>query len=254
VNSSKLRRTAYREGAPQLVNDGPAIQSHRSQKNGPARRPASAQHGAQRLTLQSSARGAARHEPKAMAMPKSSSTAIIIARGCASRTKFTATLPRVAVQNSSRHSAGTGGALRRAIQAWTCCSGRAGCCCSAAAVPCRTWRPQRFRAAHGRRSGGSPNPGVDLELCVKSHGTWEVVDKDEVVLMPDKVIRCRFDLDHEVFPGGFYDVRWFRADDRGKLIEITRERFQRRNHPVGRKDPYRCHEDRDPQGDGAAAT
>jgi hypothetical protein len=73
----------------------------------------------------------------------------------------------------------------------------------------------------GRRSGGSPAPGVDLELCVKSHGRWEVVDKDEVVLMPDKVMRCRFDLDHEVFPGGFYDVRWFRADDRGRLVEIT---------------------------------
>jgi hypothetical protein len=84
-----------------------------------------------------------------------------------------------------------------------------------------------------RRSGGSPNPGVDLELCVKSHGNWEVVDKDDVVLMPDKVIRCRFDLNHEVFPGGFYDVRWFRADDRGKLVEITRERFQLRNHSVG---------------------
>jgi hypothetical protein len=52
-------------------------------------------------------------------------------------------------------------------------------------------------------SGGSLNPGVDLELCVKSHGRWEVVDDDEVVLMPDKVIRCRFDLNHEVFPGGF---------------------------------------------------
>jgi hypothetical protein len=86
-----------------------------------------------------------------------------------------------------------------------------------------------------RRSGGSPNPGVDLELCVKSHGKWEVVDNDDVVLLPEKVIRCRFDLDHEVFPGGFYDVRWFRADDRGKLIEITRERFQLRNHPVGRQ-------------------
>jgi hypothetical protein len=87
----------------------------------------------------------------------------------------------------------------------------------------------------GRRSGGSPNPGVDLELCVKSHGNWEVVDDDEAVLMPDKVIRCRFDLNHEVFPSGFYDVRWFRADDRGKLIEITRERFQLRNHSVGRR-------------------
>ena len=84
-----------------------------------------------------------------------------------------------------------------------------------------------------RRSGANPNPGVDLELCVKSHGKWEVVDDDELVLMPDKVIRCRFDLNHEVFPSGFYDVRWFRADDRGKLVEITRERFQLRNHSVG---------------------
>ena len=86
-----------------------------------------------------------------------------------------------------------------------------------------------------RRSGANPNPGVDLELWVKSHGKWEVVDDDEVVLMPDKVIRCRFDLNHEVFPSGFYDVRWFRADDRGKLIEITRERFQLRNHSIGRR-------------------
>jgi hypothetical protein len=86
-----------------------------------------------------------------------------------------------------------------------------------------------------RRSGASPNPGVDLELCVKSHGNWEVVDDDDVVLMPDKVIRCRFDLNHEVFAGGFYDVRWFRADDRGKFVEITRERFQLRNHAVGRR-------------------
>jgi hypothetical protein len=86
-----------------------------------------------------------------------------------------------------------------------------------------------------RRSGASPNPRGDLELCVKSHGRWEVVDDDEVVLMPDKVIRCRFDLNHEVFPGGFYDVRWFQADDCGKLIEITRERFQLRNHSVGRR-------------------
>jgi hypothetical protein len=86
-----------------------------------------------------------------------------------------------------------------------------------------------------RRSSGSPNSGVDLELCVKSHGKWEVVDDDEVVLMADKVIRCRFDLIHEVFPSGFYDVRWFRPDDRGKLIEITRERFQLRNHSFGRR-------------------
>jgi hypothetical protein len=86
-----------------------------------------------------------------------------------------------------------------------------------------------------RRSGASPNSGVDLRLCVKSHGRWEVVDDDDVVLMPDKVIRCRFDLNHEVFAGGFYDVRWFQADDRGKLIEITRERFQLRNHSIGRR-------------------
>ena len=85
------------------------------------------------------------------------------------------------------------------------------------------------------RSGGSPNRGGDLELWVKSHGRWEVVDDDEVVLLPDRVIRCRFDLNHEVFPSAFYDVRWFRADDRGKLVEITRERFQLRNHLVGRR-------------------
>ena len=89
-----------------------------------------------------------------------------------------------------------------------------------------------------RRSGGSLNPGVDLKLCVKSHGNWEFVDDDEVVLMPGKVIRCRFDLNHEVFPGGFYDVRWYRADDRGKLVEITRERFQLRNHAIGRRTGY----------------
>jgi hypothetical protein len=84
-----------------------------------------------------------------------------------------------------------------------------------------------------RRSSARPDPGVDLELCVKSHGNWEVVDDDDLVLMPDKVIRCRFDLNHEVFPSGFYDVRWFRADDPGKLVEITRERFQLRNHSIG---------------------
>ena len=86
-----------------------------------------------------------------------------------------------------------------------------------------------------RRSGGNPAPGVDLELCVNSHGKWEVVDDDDVVLVPDKVIRCRFDLNHEVFAGSFYDVRWFQADDRGKLNEITRERFQLRNHSIGRR-------------------
>ena len=61
------------------------------------------------------------------------------------------------------------------------------------------------------------------------------VDDDELVLMPDKVIRCRFNLNHEVFPSGFYDVCCFRADDRGKLVEITRERFQLRNHSIGRR-------------------
>jgi hypothetical protein len=87
----------------------------------------------------------------------------------------------------------------------------------------------------GRRSGASLNPGIDVELWVKSHGNWDVVDDDEVVLMPDEVIRCRFDVNHEVYPSGFYDVRWFLADDRGKLVEITRERFQLRNHSVGRR-------------------
>jgi hypothetical protein len=83
-----------------------------------------------------------------------------------------------------------------------------------------------------RRSGGSPHLARDLELWVKTHGKWEVVDDDDLVLMPGKVIRCRLDLNHEVFRGGFYEVRWFRADDQGKLGEITRERFQLRNHPI----------------------
>jgi hypothetical protein len=89
-----------------------------------------------------------------------------------------------------------------------------------------------------RRSGGMPNPGVDLELWVKSHGNWEVVDYRNVVLMPDKVIRCRFDFNHKVFPGGFCDVLWFRADDRGKLVEIPGERFQLRNHSIGPRRIY----------------
>jgi hypothetical protein len=83
-----------------------------------------------------------------------------------------------------------------------------------------------------RRSGSGRSPGADLELCVKCHGRWHAVDDDDVVLMPDKVIRCRFDLNHEVFPGGFYEVRWFQAHDRGKVVEITRERFQLRTHSV----------------------
>jgi len=46
-----------------------------------------------------------------------------------------------------------------------------------------------------RRPGAGPNPGVDLELWVKSHGNWEVVDDEEVVLMPDECdplpLRCQ---------------------------------------------------------------
>ena len=86
-----------------------------------------------------------------------------------------------------------------------------------------------------RRSTGSPNLGDHLELWVKSHGNWELVKDDDLVVMPDKVIRCRFDLHHEVFPSGFYDVRWLRAEDQGKLVEIARERFQLRNHSIGRR-------------------
>ena len=56
--------------------------------------------------------------------------------------------------------------------------------------------------------------------------------------MPDRVIRCRFDLSHQVFPGGSYEVRWFRADDRGRLVEITRERFQLRNHSIGARTAF----------------
>jgi hypothetical protein len=35
---------------------------------------------------------------------------------------------------------------------------------------------------------------------VKSHGKWEVVDDEDVVLMPDNVIRCRFNLTTKCFP------------------------------------------------------
>jgi hypothetical protein len=86
-----------------------------------------------------------------------------------------------------------------------------------------------------RRSGTMPDPGADLELRVRSHGKWEVIHYKDVRLWPDKVVRCRFDLGHEVYPGGFYEVRWFGADDRGRLAEITRERFQLRNHSIGRR-------------------
>ncbi|HEX5907383.1 MAG TPA: hypothetical protein VFY56_10240 [Propionibacteriaceae bacterium] len=38
-------------------------------------------------------------------------------------------------------------------------------------------------------------PELTWSYAEKSHG-WEIVDDDEVVLMPNKVIRCRFDLNH----------------------------------------------------------
>jgi hypothetical protein len=82
---------------------------------------------------------------------------------------------------------------------------------------------------------GSENWAVTRPVPQPQSLFWNSVDDDELVLMPDKVIRCRFDLNREVFPSGFYDVRWFRADDRGKLIEITRERFQLQNHSIGRR-------------------
>jgi hypothetical protein len=71
-------------------------------------------------------------------------------------------------------------------------------------------------------------------MSVETPGVAESSARD-LMLMPDKVIRCRFDLNHQVFADGLYDVRWFRADDRGKLIEITREPFQLQNHSIGRR-------------------
>jgi hypothetical protein len=87
----------------------------------------------------------------------------------------------------------------------------------------------------GSRSGASPCLGVDLQLWVKSHSKWEVVDDDEVVLMPDKVIRCRFDLNHELFPSGFYDVRWFRPDERGSSLKSPASGSNYGISPVGRR-------------------
>ena len=91
-----------------------------------------------------------------------------------------------------------------------------------------------FSKSWVRRSGANPNPGVDLELCVKSHGTWESWMTTKWV-DAEKVIRCPFDLNHEVFPSSVYDIRWFRAVDRYKLVEITRERFPLQNHSIGRR-------------------
>jgi len=74
------------------------------------------------------------------------------------------------------------------------------------ACKCSLRSADRFRLRRGSgndgrfRSAAAIGSGVDLELWVKSHGKWEAVDEDEVVLMPDEVIRCRFDLNHEVFP------------------------------------------------------
>ena len=72
---------------------------------------------------------------------------------------------------------------------------------------------------------------------MKSHGRWEVVDDDEVVLMPDKVIRCRFDLNQRCFRVASMTSAGSGPDDRGKLVEITRERFQLRNHSI--RPPHR---------------
>jgi hypothetical protein len=83
--------------------------------------------------------------------------------------------------------------------------------------------------------------GLAIELWVKRHGEWTVVHNGNRFLRPlpgNRVLSCRFDLEHQVYPGGFYEIRWFR-DDRGKFVEITRETFQLRNYRIG---PLSSHE------------
>jgi hypothetical protein len=81
-------------------------------------------------------------------------------------------------------------------------------------------------------AGAGPDPRLVLELAVKSGGGWAVVEDRNLRWWQDNVIRCQFDLMHKLHPGGFYEVRWFRRD-RARFVEITRERFQLRNHSIG---------------------
>jgi hypothetical protein len=68
-----------------VTKAGPGVQPHRNQEDRPGHKAGKQSSTAQRLTLHSSVGGAASHGSKPLAMPEASSTAIIIAGGCASR-------------------------------------------------------------------------------------------------------------------------------------------------------------------------
>jgi hypothetical protein len=76
----------------------------------------------------------------------------------------------------------------------------------------------------------SVNLELVVELGVKSGGRWAVTSPN-VPGRPGWIL-CRLDLVQPLYPGGFYEVRWFRLD-RGKFVEITREKFQLKNHAFG---------------------
>jgi hypothetical protein len=80
-----------------------------------------------------------------------------------------------------------------------------------------------------RKTSAGPDPTLVLEVGVKSGGRWEFVEDRDLRLWPDNVIRCRFHEMHRLYPSGFYEVRWFRLD-RAKFVEVTREKFQLKNH------------------------
>jgi hypothetical protein len=65
------------------------------------------------------------------------------------------------------------------------------------------------------------------ELGVKNRGKWIFVSEPQVKYH-SKQIWCQLNYVQELHPGGFYEARWFRLD-RGKFVEMTREKFQLKN-------------------------
>jgi hypothetical protein len=82
------------------------------------------------------------------------------------------------------------------------------------------------------RPGFSIDPSVEIELLVKSGGRWAVVPSRNVRPYAPNLIVCQLDSVQPLYPGGFYEARWYRRD-RGKFVEITREAFQLKNHVFG---------------------
>jgi hypothetical protein len=76
-------------------------------------------------------------------------------------------------------------------------------------------------------------PGGIHQLWAKSGGKWIVVEDRDLRWYPqNNAINCHFYMKHQLYPGGFYEVRWCRLD-RGEFVEITREKFQLKNYAFG---------------------